>query len=209
MMLQDKFPGTEVINASVVGLRINHRKDYVKKYILPLKPDIMIIYHQRLMIFIREGIRGITDGKDVKKANRKTMRNPLGLLRAHIRYFLEKERIERRYVFGWLSERIFMRKLLKKIEKREKKFFVNKEPLNEVPKDLVLAYENEMRSFCDYLRENNIMPVLSTYPSLATAFDKDNYRYELSVIRRYCVELSEVGIRSGFIELNEMIRRIA
>ena len=87
-----------------------------------------------------------------------------------------------------------MRKLLKKIKKREKIFLVNKEPLDEVPKHIVLPYENEMRSFCDYLRENNIIPVLSTYPSLATASDKDNYKYTLSVIRRYCVELSEAGI---------------
>jgi lysophospholipase L1-like esterase len=208
-MLQDKFSRAEVINASVVGLQIRHRKEYVKKYILPLKPDILILYHHRFMIFLRGEIRGMTDEKGGKTDTGKRTRGPAGLLRAHIRYLFGHERIGRLYLPGRLIKRIALRKLRRKIEKREKKFLAGKEPLDEAPQRIILAYEKELRSFCDYLKEHNIIPVLSTYPTLATASDKDNYEFELSGIRRYCVELSETGIRSGFKKLNEMIRTIA
>ena len=100
MMLKDKFPGAEVINASVVGLQTNHRKDYVKKYILPLKPDILILYHQRFMIFLRERMRGITDGKVVKKARRKKTRDLLGLLRRPYQVSsLKRNKIEDGYIY--------------------------------------------------------------------------------------------------------------
>lgn len=208
-MLQDRFPRAEVINASVIGLQTNHRKDYVKKYILPLKPDILIFYHHRFIIFLKEQLRGITGVKGAKKTREKKTKNLLGLLNAYIRYLFENEQVGGTYLPRWLYKHIAMRRVRRKIEKREKIFLVNKEPLDEVPRRLVLTYEMEMRSFCDYLRENNIIPVLSTFPSLITAFNKNNYKYELLISRRYCVELSGNGILDGLKKLNEMIRRIA
>jgi hypothetical protein len=207
-MIQDKFPRAEVINASVVGLQTSHRKDYIKQYILPLKPDILIFYQHRFMIFIREQMRGIPPAKKLAKINKKTRRNPVGLLNAYIRYLFNNE-AGVRYLPRWLPKHIAMWNLRRKIKKRENKFLVNKEPLDEAPKHLALAYEKELRSFCDYLKENNIIPVLSTFPFLTTASTKDDYIYELLFMRRYCVELSENGLLDGIKKLNTMIRRIA
>lgn len=121
-MLKDKFPRVEVINASVAGLRTTHKKEYVKRYILPLKPDIMIVYHQRLSMFITEQMRGVTTGKRVGKTNKKTTRNPVGLLSSHIRYLFENEQVGEKYLLRWLSKRIAMGKLRRKIEKEKKNF---------------------------------------------------------------------------------------
>jgi hypothetical protein len=208
-MLKDTFPGVEVINASVAGLQPKNRKEYVQKYILPLKPNILILYHHRFIIFLKEEMRGITGEKGAKKTNKKTTRNPAGLLSAHIRYLFENEQVGEGYLPRWLSKRIAMRKLRRKIEKREKKFLTDKEPLDEVPEHLVVAYERDLKLFIDYLKENNIIPVLSTFPFLATASNKDKYHYELLATRRGCVELSEQGILDALTKLNEMIRRMA
>ena len=208
-MLKDKFPRVEVINASVAGLHPAHRKEYVKRYILPLKPDIMILYHHRFTIFAREQMRGITVVKRVGKTKKKTARNPIKLLIAHIRYLSQKELVGGRYLAGWLSNRINMWRTLGKIRKNEKRYLVDKEPLDEVPKNIVLAYEKDLRVFCDYLKDNDITPVLSTFPYLVTASNKDRCRYQLLAIRRFCVELSENGILYAIKTVNEMIRRMA
>ena len=210
-MLKDTFPGVEVINAAVAGLQTKNRKEYVQKYILPLKPDILILYHHRFIIFLKEEMRGVINTKGARKATKKTTRNPVGLFDAHIKYLFENEQAGERYLYlaRWLSKRITMWKLRRKIEKREKKFLVNKEPLDEAPEHLVVVYERDLRLFIDYLKENNIIPVLSTFPFLTTASNKDKYHYELLATRRGCVELSENGILDGLKKLNEMIRRIA
>jgi len=44
-LLKANFSSVEVINASVIGLTAKSRKEYVKKYVLPVvEPDILIIY---------------------------------------------------------------------------------------------------------------------------------------------------------------------
>jgi hypothetical protein len=167
------------------------------------------LFHHRFIVFLRDQIRGITGEKRTKKTNKKTTKNPVGFLNAHIRYLFENEQGEERYLSRWLSKRIAMRKVLRKIEKREKKYLVNKEPLDEVPEHLVVAYERDLRLFIDYLKENNIIPVLSTFPSLTTESNKDKYHYELLHTRQGCVELSEQGILNAVTKNNEMIRRMA
>jgi lysophospholipase L1-like esterase len=208
-ILKDKFPRVEVINVSGKGLYPTHKKEFVKKYILPLQPDILILYHHRFIRFLRDQMRGITGEKRAKKANKKTTRNPVEFLSAHMRYFFENEQGEKRYLPKWLSERNALRKLLRKIKKREKKFLVEKEPLDEVPEHLVVAYERNLRVFIDYLKENNIILVLSTHPFLTTESNKDKYHYELLHTRQSCVELSEQGMINALTKHNEMLRRIA
>ena len=206
-MIHDKFPRAEVINAAVTGLKPSQRKEYVKRYILPLKPDILILHHHRFSIFVRNQMRGISDTKQAK-ADMRTTRSPGELFKAHM-WYISKSPWGQRYLPRFLFKRVAMRKILRKIKKREKKFLAYKEPLDEVPQHLALVYEKELKSFCDYLKENSIIPVLSTFPYLTTASNKDKYKYELLFIRRYCVELSEKGILDGTIKMNEMIRRVA
>lgn len=78
-----------------------------------------------------------------------------------------------------------------------------------MPEHIVVAYERDLRLFIDYLRENNIIPVLSTFPCLTTASNKDKYHYELLATRKSCIELSEQGVLDCLTKLNEIIRRVA
>ena len=57
-MLKDQYLGVEVINISIWGLRPKMRKDYIEKYVLPLKPDIIVINHHRLFAHIKDSMRG-------------------------------------------------------------------------------------------------------------------------------------------------------
>jgi lysophospholipase L1-like esterase len=207
-ILKDKFPRAEVINASVAGLHPVHRIEYVKRYVLPLKPDIIILHHHRFTIFLKEQLRGITAGARIGKTEEKTTGNPLEFLNAHIRYVFENEEAGGKYLPRWLSKHVAMRRLQKKIKKREKKFLADRKPLDVVPEYFLMQYERDLSLFIDYLKENNIIPVLSTFPFLTTACNKDRYRYELLIARRACVELSEHGIIDALTKLNEMIKRM-
>ena len=56
--------------------KVEKRKDYAGKYVLPLKPDIMIIFHQIVLEYVNDSIRGI-EGKDLANKSRgKGLKNP-------------------------------------------------------------------------------------------------------------------------------------
>jgi len=82
--------------------------------------------------------------------------------------------------------------------------------MDEVPENIILEFERDLRSFVHYLKENHIVPVLTTYPALITPFNKDVHENILLATRlTFCVELSEEGILDGSKKTNEAMKRIA
>lgn len=212
-MLRDKFPRVEVINITVVGQHLKKRKDYVEKYVLPLKPDIMIIFHQRFFDYMREsnrrgeGEHSVNDGK-VKKVKYPVTGKPS--IETPRRVPPECEDTKKKGFLERFLTHIRIRRLQRKIRKKERKYLINKEPLDEAPEDMILEYERELRLFAHYLKENNILPVLSTYPTLVTPFNKDIYKDLLLAYRRiFCIELSEDGILDALRKLSHANRKIA
>jgi len=82
--------------------------------------------------------------------------------------------------------------------------------MDEVPENTILEFEKDLRLFVHYLKENHIVPVLSTYPALITPFNKDTHKNTLLATRlTFCVELSEEGILDASKKTNDAMRRIA
>jgi hypothetical protein len=78
------------------------------------------------------------------------------------------------------------------------------------PEDMIFEYEEQLRSFVQYLKENHITPVPSTYPHLLTPFNKDIYEELLLAYRRvFCIELSENGILDALRKMSHAYRKIA
>jgi len=211
-MLRDKFPTAEVINASVVGLRVKKRKDYVAKYVLPLKPDIMIIFHQRFLEYVKDSIRGVDEKGLASKIRGERVKNPavdpttVSAKRAHSKIV---DVLIRCLPEGLLTQHRLW-KLRRRIRRKEEKYLIHKEPMNEVPNNIVFEYERNLTGFVHYLKENHIVPVLSTFPALVTPFNKDTYKDLLLATRLlFCIELSENGILNAIRQLNHVIRRIA
>ncbi len=208
-ILRDQYPGVEVINISVVGLHVKMRKDYIEKYVLPLQPDILLMYHHRFLIHVKDSIRGIRNNFFPGQSNEN--------IRTHSRSRVLVKRVLSEFdkmiaviLPKWLLNRIQMRRLHKKIKGKENKYLRNKKPLNKVPEQIILEYERDLNSFVDYLKERNIVPVLSTFPSLITFSNKDIYKNILMVTRRiFCIELSENGILDATGRLNDLIKRTA
>jgi hypothetical protein len=102
------------------------------------------------------------------------------------------------------------RKLCRRIRRKEKRYLIHKEPLNEVPDNIIFEYERNLTAFIHYLKENHVVPVLSTFPALVTPYNKDIYKDLLLMTRLvFCIELSEEGILNALRQLNHVIRKIA
>jgi lysophospholipase L1-like esterase len=211
-MLRDKFQTVEVINASVAGLRVTKRKDYAGKYVLPLKPDIMIIFHQRFLEYVKDSIRGIGGKGLARKKREKKVKNPEGepIPVFTTSAFSKMIDVLMRCLPEGLLTHHHLWKLRRRIRQKEKRYLIHKEPMNEVPDNIVFAYERNLTAFVHYLKENHIVPVLSTFPALVTPFNKDTYEDLMLETRLvFCIELSENGILNAIRQLNHVIRRIA
>lgn len=216
-----QFPKVEIINASVVGLNLKKNKDYVEKYLLSLKPDIMIIL-QTYLIYLKELMRGVgkkhsvnnVKGKKVKKPKEEVGKKWVGYRLTKIRAvgsLLPKlEEIIERCLGEWCSTRINLWRLRRRIRKKERKHLIHKEPMDEVPENMILEFERDLRLFIHYLKENHILPVLSTYPALVTPLNKDIHKNILSATRlTFCIELSEEGVLDATKKANNAVRKIA
>jgi len=209
-MLRDRFPKVEVINASAAGLNFKMKIDYMKKYVLPLKPDIAIIFGQRFLPYVKESIRrgkgnhltSEAKGKKVNKPNNVFIScgRVLSKLGESIEGCLPKQ----------LLTHISIWRLRRRIRRKENKHLINKEPMDELPGNFLLEFETDLRSFINYQEENHIVPVLSTFPSLITPFNKDIYKSLLLATRLvFGVEFSENGIIHHLEKMNQIIMRIA
>jgi lysophospholipase L1-like esterase len=204
-MLRNQFPRAEVINASVAGLTLKRKKAYVEKYVLPLKPDIMITT-QGALLPITDLMRGVQSKRLGSKVKRKKF---LREFVAENRVLLKLgETIKKGLPVG-LSTYLRLWRLRSKIRKKERKHLANKQPMDKLPEHIILEFEEDLRSFTQYLKENHIVPILLTYPTLFTNMNKCFYRYLLLSIRRLCVELSDDGVIDASEKFNDSIRRMA
>jgi len=203
--LRNQFPRVEVINASVAGLTLKRKKAYVEKYVLPLKPDIMITT-QGALLPITDSMRGVQSKRLGSKVKRK---NFLREFAAENQFLLKLGETIKKGLPEALSNYLRLWRLRSKIRKKERKHLANKQPMDKLPENIILEFEEDLRSFIEYLKENHIAPILLTYPTLFTNMNKNSYGYLLLSIRRLCVELSDDGIIDASEKLNDSIRRIA
>jgi len=209
-MLGDPFPRVEVVNASVVGLNLKKKKDYVEKYVLPLKPDIMIIFQGFMIsgfnIYRKDSTRGVERKHWVTKGKEK---NPIKVYLSHRRELPIFGETIKGWLPKWVLTSLNLWMLRRKIREKEKKYLINKKPVDEVPENNILEFERDLKLLVHYLIEKNIVPVLSTYPALMTPFNKDTHEYLLLANRRFMIELSEKGVVDAPNRFNQAIKRIS
>jgi hypothetical protein len=209
-MLRDPFPRVEVINASVVGLNLKKKKDYVEKYVLPLKPDLMIIFQGFMIsgfnIYRKDSTREVERKHWVNKGKEK---NPIKVFMSRSRVLPTFEETIKGCLPKWLFTSLSLWMLRGKIKRKEKKYLINKKPVDEVPEKNILEFERDLKLFIHYLIEKNIVPVLSTYPALLTPFNKDTHKNLLLANRRFMIELSEKGVIDAPNKFNQAIKRIS
>jgi lysophospholipase L1-like esterase len=209
-MLRNQVPRVEVINASVVRLDLKKKKDYVEKYVLPLRPDIMIIFQGFIISCFSTDRKDWTrEGEKKRLVNYKREKNPLKGFLSHVRVLQKFEETIKGFLPKPFVTHLNMWMLRRKIRRKEKKYLINKKPVDEVPKNIILEFERDLKSFVLYLKEKNIVTVLSTYPALITPANKDIHKNLLLDNRRFMIELSEKGVVDAPNKFNQAIQRIS
>jgi len=172
-----------------------------------------MIIMQTFLIYTVELLRGtvgrpLRDKRKDKKANGPIEGEPCG--RIPKRVLPNHGEILKRCMPGWVLSRFHLWRIRQKMKKKEKRHLMSKKALDEVPENILLEFERDLSSFVHYLKENHILPVLSTYPCLITPFNKDIYK-ELLLSTRvvFSIELSENGVLDAAKKSNHVVKKIA
>ncbi len=219
--LRDRLPAVEVINASVIGLPTRKRKEYVERYVLPSAPDIMIIFHQRFLEptrfseYVKDPMKKVRHGSMTDKVNLSTFRpEGEGLLAEWVKRIKQYRRILRKTVERsfpkWLSSRLNLWRLHRRVREKEGRHLHHEKPLHELPENIIAEYARDLTSFVQFLRGKHIVPVLSTFPTLITPLNKTPHEKLLLESRLVLsVELSADGYIGAFQKINQVIKRVA
>lgn len=209
-MMKDQYPGVEIINVSVMGLRQRQRKAYIEKYVLPLKPDILVMNQHLMLDHIKVAVRGVEIPFVSRPVNVEIKNYSAG----HLLVNRLLSDFRNKILYQLLPERLLssyrMWKQRKMIRALEKKNLRNQKPLDQVPEEFILKYEQDLSSFIGFLKENNIVPVMVAYPSLITSANKESYKEILTNVRlTFIIEISENAVVDAMLELRNLIKRTA
>jgi len=209
--MQEILPGKEfqVINSSVVGLSISNYDGYVRKHVLPLKPDIVAMCINPLFYAVSQHratrrIRPLIPhptGK-VSTFSLASQSRVLPKLRQTVKqaaatYFPD---ILKKYQVNILQSEI------KDLEQTRLK---GEKPKDSVPERFVEDFRTELESFIKLAESEGITLILITYPSLISSQNMSQLP-EISLdIRRYCIEYSLTGMVDVFDRFNSVIRSSA
>ena len=207
-MLEMNFPDVEVVNASVVGLNSQKRKDYLRKYVLWLKPDVMIIY---------QGFFDYAAGLDLLREKEKKGAGDAGRekgriiekISSSIRIIPKIKETLKRCIPEKISGKIKVWRIKRQISEIERGRLGDGKARDGVPEGNILRFEKDFEDLILYLKRKDIVPILSTYPTLVTDSNKDKYKLISMDHRRFFIQLSEQGLIDATRKLNEAIARVA
>jgi hypothetical protein len=203
----------EIINASVVGLGIGEFIPYLRKYVLPLEPDIVILYVNPYFYFEMKFMESSkredkpSSGKTTGSVSRKPKINVLGLLKLRspskvkqaLKHVVPKEIIKRFQVWN----------LYRQVREIENSSLAGRNPLDVVPKEYLESFVFDMMHLVKFLKRSHIKVILSTYPSLVT---QENVREHIEIFldfRRFTPGLSLKGLIDVHNRFDEALRTVS
>jgi lysophospholipase L1-like esterase len=207
-MLKNKYPHVEIINASVVGLGANKIKTYLEKYVMPLNPDLLILYQGFYDHAVKQDHEENAIPKNAKPKT-KSLRRIREELKDQVRILSKLKETIKKCLPDWLGTQISIWKSKRAILRRQKAVLKDKAPWDEVSEQNILAFESYLEEFLVYFKKKSIVPVFSTYPTLITKENSDKYKKIILDYRRFVVELSEEGMIDASNKFNEAIKRIS
>ncbi len=192
----------EVLNASVVGLNRGTRQRYIDRYVVPLRPDILVLY----LSVLSDATYRTPEPRLLAPAA--SAPSPWAQLPGS-RVLPKLRRSARELVPDsiWRRQRTWV--VARAVRRAESAALRDRQPSDVLPADVVSRFEAHLRELILAQRERGIATVLATYPTLGTATNRDRYRLELLDARIWHLELSDLGMIDGAAKLNDAVRRVA
>ena len=206
----------EVINASVVGLGVEHFQPYIDKYVLKFRPDDVVL-------LINPFFFAVSLERAIKRtATQKASADPPTVPQSSLEFTtfistvidycrsLPKFKVAIKKVIPEALLRHYGRwKLDRQLAQIEALELADKSPLDQVPDNTVMQFKAALVQLTTYLKKNGINPVLCTYPVLLSSDTEDHYRLIFDGARLYFVEYSVKGLSDLASEINRTIRAVS
>jgi lysophospholipase L1-like esterase len=198
-LIRSAHPDVEVINASVVGTGRNDRQAYLQKYVLPLQPDVVILYMNVLSDGTTEE-RPLASTRSPHDAATFPHSRLIPKLKRRLVEMIPKEAADAART--WL--------IVRETHHREQDKLRGVSPRDALPIENVVSFEWYVRRMVQFLRERGVTPILATYPTLVNETNTERYHIQIARERIYHPpEFSEQGLFDTARKLNGVVRRVA
>ena len=187
--------GVEVVNASVVGLGRRGRLSHLDGHVLPLRPDVVVLY---VNVLAELGSPRASDaGPAPTEAPAPWARSRLqaklrlaiqGVVPASLRARLREWRIDR--------------------ELRRRQAEPGGSLADVLPPGKVVAFEEHLGELIRVARSSGAAPVLVTYPSLVDERNREAFHLQIADEQLWSPGWSELGLVDGQRKLNEAVLRV-
>jgi hypothetical protein len=211
-MLQD-YKHCEVINASVVGLGVEYFIPYLRKYVLHLQPDTVILYVNPYFYIgskLEESNIGGNNGPSEKNTG-EVAGNPKTKISAclKLRSLSKIKQAVYQHIPQHLSKPLQIWANSRQVRELEERSLAGKNPLDVVPDEYLASFELNMTQLIDFLKRHQAKVILSTYPSLITGENLKDHLEVFLEFRRFCIGLSFKGMLDAHKRFNDALRRVA
>jgi len=204
----------EVVNASVVGLDLSSFDAYLKKHILPLDPDIIILVVSPL--FYVTGIeRTAAENSLSAQTERKIETRKVSMmskLMKNIRSLPKIKQISKQALmnnFPNLLKGYQLRNLQRQIEEIERFRLNGRKARDAVPDIYVDRFHKELSKLVESIRSQGIEVMLSSSPALISHDNISEYPEIFLDNRRFFIEFSFAGMIDTIMKCNLVVARVA
>lgn len=212
--LRELLPGSryEVINASMVGLNLCSFNTYLEKHVFPLDPDIVVLTVNPLFYVTSQ--RKIAPGPSTDSTQKS---NPLApplreSLIGNLRLFPKFKQVVKQAVsenFPATLKHYQIDSTNRQVQEIERMRLQGKKPMETVPESYLANFEKELESTIDLIRSRNCEVVLTSYPALISRENLASHPDIFLDNRRFCIELSLMGIIDTFNQFNAVTADIS
>jgi len=200
----------QIINTSVAGLFLNDFKTYIRKYVLNIKPDIIIL-HVNPFIYIKQKKNPPERKLHLTESTNQSMTiETIKHLSPGLRILPKIKQLTQRTIpkkILTIYQTWDMGRQVDKLEKQNRLLGI--EPKDNVNLENIDRLKTDLTNLVKYLSEMNIPVVLSSYPVLLTRENISQYIHIFLDARRFSVELTLAGMIDASEKFNRAIRNVA
>jgi hypothetical protein len=205
----------EIINASVVGLRLNSYESYLKKRVMPLRPDIVVLVTSPLL-YVSSADRATHAKVDTKTTKNSAVtppqRSKLSKIIDNVRSLPKLKQLVKQVMnhnFPETLKTYNVKSMLQGVQQAEKIRLAGRKPIDVVPEIFIDRFKDDMRALIGSLRTLGVDVMLCTSPTLISHQNLPKYPDIFLDSRRFCVELSFFGMIDGVDKINAAIGDVA
>jgi hypothetical protein len=199
----------QVINASVVGLTLGGYKKYIDKHILRISPDILVLYINPFDYCLSNEKSAkkqeIIEAKPRQKGLEYFFKRYVGSPRVSTKF---KQAIKEVVPLNILKkyQNYSMQKQVNQLEKRK---LGQQRPSDYVKQENLDRFENDLIVLIEYLKNKGITVITSSYPTLISTDNLDEYKEIFLDARRYTILLSLNGMIDASDRFNYIVEKVA